>query len=162
MSHEGIIPTEQTPMTDNIVTNSPLDKDYDTVCCGQELCNVPPRTVLAAFFTIVGIGVSTVFLILSIGPQTVFVSLISSLVTLWAPSPLQNSSARRDLIQNASLLQTMYGDRLFNVQHGRFKMKQPVRMEGQGPSQGHLQGQPERQSERQSERHSERHSDSLV
>lgn len=103
----------------------PIDKDFDTVCCGREMCNIPPKTVLAAFFSIIGIIVSVVFLVVGIGPQTVFISLISSLVTLWVPSPIHSSTARKDVVQNASLLQAMHGDRLYSVRNGRFTLRNP-------------------------------------
>ena len=113
---------ETNPIT---TTDNPIDKDFDFVCCGRELCNIPPRTVLAAVFSGIGIVISIVFLIAGIGPQIAFVALLSSLVTLWAPSPLQSSSARKDIIENASLLQNMYGNQVYQVKNGRFMMKRP-------------------------------------
>lgn len=100
---------EPLPDTNNPVIHDDLEKatsrDNDCYCFGKEFINVSWKTVLAFTITMIILAFSIVFMLLNRASVTIFLPIVTGILGIWVPSPVQSTMARTNAQQMNNLLQ---------------------------------------------------------
>lgn len=122
----------------NPTNDSHVDKDFDCYCGKHRLCNSPPKTIFALIISMIILSFAIVFCFVHTSSLNVFLPIITGILGIWVPSPLQSSTTRKDVLQNEQIIRNnMQTQRLLlNNSRPNFSNQQPNRMNGMNGMNG--------------------------